>query len=346
MKIAPARTQGFVEDIAKSACFSVLIYGPDYGATLNIANRIAGKIVKDPSDPFSATSIDNNRISQEPTVIFDEMSAISLFGDKKLIVFKNAENSKETSSAIESAIKDLPESAKKSSFLIVTAGDLPPTSALRKFYESNEACAAIACYIEDEKDLSVKINRIFSSKKLRAVERGVIEYLADSCQGDSKIIESEIEKLELYLGETKEVKLEDVLATTGNTTEVETQDINNFICEGKPAQAQIAVKRAMDAGVAPIFIIRSLQRYIEKLHNCVNQVRDEGKSVDAVIESLRPPIFFKQKPAFRNHLNLIMKKPANDIWKAYSVLYEAESELKDSGAEPELITSRAVSKVL
>ena len=181
---------------------------------------------------------------------------------------------------------------------------------------------------------------------MRATERGIIEYLANSCQGDSKIIESEIEKLELYLGDVKEVKLEDVLATTGNNTEVEIQDITNFVCENKLTQAQIAVKRALDAGVAPIFIIRSLQRYIEKLHNCVNQIQGEGKSIDAVIESQRPPIFFKQKPIFRNHLNIILKKPANDIWNAYSVLYEAESELKESGAEPELITSRAIAKVL
>ena len=156
MKIAPARTQGFVEDIAKSSCFSVLIYGPDHGAISTLANKLASKIVKDPSDPFSATTVDNSRIEQEPTLIYDEMSAISLFGDKKLILFRNAENNKESLEAIESAVNGIPEGAKKASFLIVTAGDLPPTSALRKFYDAHESCASIACYVEDERDLSAK----------------------------------------------------------------------------------------------------------------------------------------------------------------------------------------------
>ncbi len=345
MKIPPARTQSFVNDIEKSQYFAVLIYGPDGGAVSNLASKLAGKIVRDPNDPFTATTVDNNRISEEPTIIYDEMSAISLFGDKKLIMFRNAENNKDTVEAIESAVSGIPQSARKASFLIVTAGDLPPTSALRKFFDANDSCASIACYVEDERDLAAKITRLFAGRKMRAAERGVIEYLADSCQGDSNIIEMEIEKLELYLGDRKDVRLEDVLATTGNTTEVEIQDISNFVCENKISAAQIAVKRAMDAGVAPIFIIRSLQRYIEKLHGCVDQV-NEGKTVETAMASLRPPIFFKQAPVFRVHLNNMMKKPADKIWNSYKILYNAESELKESGSEPELITSRAIASIL
>jgi DNA polymerase-3 subunit delta len=345
MKIAPARIQGFIDSINNSKCFSALFYGPDHGAALALASKLASKIVKDPSDPFSATTVDNGRISQEPTVIYDEMSAISMFGDKKLILFKNAENNRETIDAISAAIENLPESAVANSFLIVTAGDLPPTSQLRKFYDAHPSCASVACYIEDEKDLAAKVNRLFAAKKLRPMERGITEYLAESCQGDSKIIESEIEKLELYLGENKEVHLEDVLATIGNTTEVEVQDINNFIFEGQPALAQIALKRAMDAGVAPIFIIRALQRYIEGLHNCVDQVR-EGRNIDSAMESMRPPLFFKQRPVFRKHLVTILKKPSDYIWNSYAVLYEAESHIKETGSEPELITSRAIARII
>jgi DNA polymerase-3 subunit delta len=347
MKIQPARIEGFVSTISKSAVFSVLIYGPDSGGTSNLANKIATQIVQDPTDPFSTAVIDNEKITTEPTAIFDEMSAISFFGGRKLVLFKNADSNKDVADAIESAIKGIPDDAKKGSFLIVTAGDLPPTSPLRKLYEfGGDNIAALACYVEDERDLTSKINRLFSQRGLRATERGAIEYLASACQGDSKIIESEIEKLDLYLDGKKEVSLEDVLATTGNSTETDLQDICDLVCSNKKTEAEVALRKAMDAGLAPIAIIRSLQRYIEKLHYCANQVQQEGKSAETAIAALKPPMFFKQVPTFKNHLNLMLKKPANDIWGAYSALYDAESELKESGSEPELITSRAIAKIL
>lgn len=345
MKITASKVEGFVNGISKSDAFSVLIYGPDSGGVSNLANKIAAMMVSDLNDPFSTATIDNERIANEPTVIFDEMSAISFFGGRKLVMFKNADSNKETADAIEGAITGIPPEAKKGAFLIVTAGDLPPTSPLRKLYEASEQVAALPCYVEDEKDLSSKIMRMFTQKGLKTAERGVLEYLAQSAQGDSKIIESEIEKLELFLSGKKEVSLEDVLASTGNSTEVDLQDICDLVCSNKKTEAEIALRRALDAGLAPIAIIRVLQRYIEKLHYCANKV-NEGESLDFVVSSLKPPLFYKQVPVFKNHLNFILKKPANDIWNAYSILYNAESELKESGSEPELITSRAISQIL
>jgi DNA polymerase-3 subunit delta len=345
MKIIPSKVETTISTIDKSNYFACLIYGPDVGGVSNLANKIAKKIVTDPSDAFSTTNLDNERIANEPTLIYDEMSSISFFGGRKLIYFKNADGSKETLEAIKNTAEGLPNSAKKGSFLLVTAGDLATTSALRKFFESNNETLCIACYVEDEKDLSAKIMRIFAQKGLKSKERGIIEYLADSCQGDSKIIEHEIEKLEIYLGDRKEVSLNDVILTTGNTTETDIQDICDLVCSGNKIQAEIALRKALESGIQPIAIIRSLQRYIEKLQICSTRIQSERKTADEVISLLRPPVFYKRIPAFKAHINFIAKKPSNDVWKSYKLLYEAEEELKTSGSEPELITSRLVSNL-
>jgi len=344
MKIQPQKVEGFINTLSNSGVFSVLIYGPDAGGISNLSNQIAGKIIKNVDDPFSTTILDNERLNTEPTIILDELSSISFFGDKKLVIFRNAD--KDSVEAITSAIKDISEGAKKASFLIVTAGELTPASPLRKLYEeATTNLAAVAVYVEDERDLTAKITRIFTKKNLRVKERGIIEYLAQSCQGDSKIIESEIEKLELYLGDRKEIMLEDVLASTGNTTETEIQDVCDMVVEGKKASAEMMLKKGFDSGMQPIAVIRTMQRYIEKLHNSANSVLHEGKTIDAAIAGLRPPLFFKQVPKYRSHLSIVIKKPANDFWDSYSILYNAESEIKTSGADPEMITSHAISKI-
>lgn len=338
MKFYSKQIDSFLNGLDKSGVFTALVYGPDAGGVSNIATKIATKIA-DPSDPFSTVILDNEKLSTEPTILYDEMSALSFFGGRKLIMLKNADN--DATEIIKSLITNLPDSAKKGAFLLVTAGDLTPASTLRKLYESNNnSIAVIPCYVEDEKDLSLKINRLLAEKKIKTTERGIIEYLAESCYGDSKIIESEIEKIDLYLGEKRELTLEDVYATTGNFSETEIQDICDLVCEGKKADAQIALNRAMLSAVAPIAIIRTLQRYLEKLETSANKVR-EGEAIEKAL----PNLFFKQVPTFKNHLNFVLKKPANDIQKAYEILYNAEAELKETGAKPELITSIALNKI-
>jgi DNA polymerase-3 subunit delta len=339
MKFYSKQIDSFLSGLDRSGIFTALVYGPDIGGVSNIASKISAKIVADPSDPFSTTILDSEKLSNEPTILYDEMSALSFFGGRKLIQLKNADA--DAADTIKSLIANLPSSAKQGAFLLVTAGDLTPASALRKLYESNNnSIAVIPCYVEDEKDLSLKINRLLAERKIKTTERGIIEYLAESCYGDSKVIESEIEKIDLYLGQKRELSLEDVYATTGNFSETEIQDICDLICEGKKTEAQIALNRAMLSAIAPIAIIRTLQRYLEKLETSANKVR-EGEPIEKAL----PNLFFKQVPTFKNHLNFVLKKPANDIWKAYEVLYNAEAELKETGAEPELITSIALNKI-
>ena len=118
MKISPSQAGSFVSGISKSKVFSALIYGPDSGGVSNLANKIATQIVENPSDPFSCTTVDNERLSNESTLIFDEMSAISFFGGRKLVLFKNADSNKETADAISAVIEGLSEDAKKGAFLL------------------------------------------------------------------------------------------------------------------------------------------------------------------------------------------------------------------------------------
>ncbi len=348
MKIYSNKADGFITGLAKSEYFSALVYGPDSGGVSNIISKIIPQIVSDPKDPFSTSTLDAEKVAAEPSIIFDEMSAISFFGGRKLVLLKIAEidktTEKDVTTAIEQAINELSADAKKGSFLLISAGDLAATSPLRKLYEFSKApVAAIPCYIEDEKDLSMKANRLLRQKGLQISQNSVVQFLAESCQGDSKIIESEIEKLQLYLGERKEVTFEDVVATTGNSTETEVQDIVNLLCDNEKGEMEIALQKAFASGVQPIAIIRTIQRYFEKLHTSANRIANENISVEEVVKAQR--LFFKQEPIFRKHLNTFLKKKSNDIWENYSILYQAESDLKKTDSDPELITSVALAKI-
>lgn len=347
MKISPAKTKQYVASIDKQKVIAVLVYGPDSGGVSNIAKEISEKISPNLDDPFMVANIDPTALGDsENTSIYDEMMAISFGGGKRLVTVKNVSGA-EAEKAIVRAVESLPDDVHQSSFLLVTAGDITPSSHLRKFFEGSKSDLFISIpkYKEDARDLSATIFNLMQSKGLH-IDPEASRYLAESCQGDQKIIQNEVEKLILYLGDDggSKITYEDVLVTTGNTTESQMQDVCNAVFSGDRARIEITLRKAVESGLAPIAILRTLQRYLEKLHLAYFYVKD-GNSIDMAIKYIKPPIFYKQVPVFRNHLGKMIKHGEGKIFERYSNLLQAERDLKKTGADINLITSRVLQKI-
>lgn len=102
------------------------------------------------------------------------------------------------------------------SFLIVEAGDLRPTSPLRKLFEGAETAAALACYESNARDL-VKL----AGEQLKAsginVSSDALTLLANLLASDRGVARQEIEKLITYAGPNGKLSLEDVAAAIGDS---------------------------------------------------------------------------------------------------------------------------------
>lgn len=336
MKITPTTAESFVKGLARSANISALVYGPNTGGVSDLYNKIAAQIVTDLNDPFLVSNIDTKKLEEDKTILLDELNSIPMFGGKKLVIIKNAEGS-ELAKIIEESLESLPEDAHKNCFLLITGGDLDAKSALRKFYEAGKNIASIACYEEDERSIEPKIKGFFYKNNIRS-EEGVVQYITDNCKGDSKILQIILEKIELFLGSEKQLTLDDVRTITGNANETNVQEIINLFFDGNVAEAEYKLRKSQEEGVAEILIIRSFQRYIEKLHHCIDMM-NEGKTSEQAIAALRPPVFFKLVPTFRKHITALHKKP-DLTWKLYHDLTLAEAGIKESGSDPYIIISR------
>ncbi len=344
VKIYANKAKSFIESLENSNILAVLIYGPDSGQVSNFAKDISNKITPDLNDPFMVANIDNDSLDSESTIIYDEMMSISFGVGKRLVLAKNIEGA-EAAKVVVRSIEDLPRNCADTSFLLVTAGDLQPTSPLRKLFEGKSSnLVAIPCYKEDARDLSIKIFNLVQAKGLH-IEPEAANFLSQSCQGDSKIVENEIEKLSLYIedGVTK-ITFDDVVLSTGNTTESSMQDVCDAVFSGNRAMIEKTYKKALESGIAPIAIFRSLQRYLEKLHQAFYYV-NEGNTIDLAIKYIKPPIFFKQVQVFKAHLGKIINSGEESLFKRYSYILNAEFETKQSNSEPEIITSRLLQKL-
>jgi DNA polymerase-3 subunit delta len=208
---------------------------------------------------------------------------------------------------------------------------------LRKLYESADNLAAIACYAEDERSIEPKIKEFFYKQKVK-IEQGVVQYIIENCKGDSKILETLLEKIILFLGDEKSVTLNDIKTITGSANETSISEIINYYFDENFSETEFKLRKSQEEGVAEIAIIRSMQKYIEKIHHCIAAI-NAGKTIETAIAAMRPPIFFKQVPEFKRHV-LKLKKQPELIWKLYHDLTIAEASIKESGADSYLILSR------
>jgi DNA polymerase-3 subunit delta len=362
MKFTAAKVQGFISK-PEAGFAAALIYGPDDGQVALLAKQLEKNITNNSDDPFAVTDLSVSRIYQTPSIVADEMSAISFYMGRRVIKILNVENSQniriegeeENSSknvrnvesfvveAIENAFDIASPETLQNCFLIVTAGDLKPASGLRAYFEKQNNAAALPCYADDEKQLEVII-----ANELRAqgimFDTQVPKIIEHACRGNRLTAINEVAKIKMFLGDKNKISADEADDMIGVTAETSIQDVCNLVVDGEIAKLQRTLAKAFEENNLPIVLIRSVQRYLERLNVVVGNVL-QGQSEQDAVNAVRPPIFYKQVPVFKRQVSRWRAKGEKGFMRAYTMLYDAELECKKQGVNQELIVSHFFSRI-
>ena len=108
--------------------------------------------------------------------------------------------------------------------------------------------------------------------------------------------------------------------------------------EGDAARVERVLGRVFQQGESPVSIIRALLRHLHRLHGLTARVAG-GASIDEVLRSARPPIFFKQEDSFRHQLGLWTEAR---LRRQLDGLAKAELNMKTTGFPAETICREAM----
>jgi DNA polymerase-3 subunit delta len=219
----------------------------------------------------------------------DEAGAISMLGGRRAVRINGVTDGQAK------LVEDFLDSHRDSrnTLVIFEAGELPGRAALRKLFEGAPHAAAIACYHDSGGDLKAVIQAQLNAAG-KGASQAALSYLEQSLGGDRGATRSEIEKLALYVGEQRQVELEDVLASVGHSAGVEQDDLNYAIAEGDSK----SIERQLDLNLAettPIMILRGLARHFLKLHGAVGRL-ESGASLQDAMVALNSPLFWRDRP--------------------------------------------------
>jgi DNA polymerase III subunit delta len=269
------------------------IFGQDESAIGDIAAQLAAQL-----GGAERIDLDSDRIRNDPALLADEASSLSLFGDKRYVRlnFRREEGL--------AAVENLLALSGDANPVIATAGNLTKASKLRKLVEGHRHAMAHICYLPEEGDAAAAVMAYAATVGLK-LDRGLAARIARYTGQDRKLAQAEVEKLSLYYDASPQrpatVEVAAFEALSAETGEENVSGLVNQVMGGELRGAGRELVAARDMGVDAIRVIRALQRRVTLLATLRAKV-DNGASPGAVVKATRS-IFWKEADEFVRQLS-------------------------------------------
>lgn len=326
MKFSGAQLVNFLKR-PDAAVTVALVFGPDEGLVRERADALVKAVLGDAGDdPFRLALLTADKIRQDPALLADEAAAMSLMGGRRVVRVRDAAD------GISASLKHVLEAGRGEALLVLEAGDLGKSSSLRKLCEAADKAAAIPCYADGPREIASLIRETLQAQRI-AIGDETVEYLVGNLGSDRAVSRQEIEKLVLYAGAGGRIELADAVASVGDSSALELEDVIYDSLDGRTATIDGALTRLFLEGQAPVSIVRAMMRHAQRLHFCAAQVAG-GQPLDLAVRSLRPPIFFKYTDRFRRQAEQWPQERCERLLKR---LTQAELDLKRTGYPDETL---------
>jgi DNA polymerase-3 subunit delta len=289
----------------------VLLHGDDPGLVRERAAALA-QIVIGGDDPFRLVEVPREAAVKDVGLLAAEMAALALTGGRRVVLVREATDA--LAPAVKAALAGRGEA-----LLLIEAGELPPRGRLRTLLEAAPEAAVIPCYRERGAELLATLRALLAEAGVSA-EPEALEELASRLGEDRLLLRREVEKLALYVGAGGRVRAEDVLACIDDGSALDVEEALMAATAGEVAAADRALDVALAEGGNPVSVLRAALRHVQRLQLAVSGVAPEA---------LRPPVFFRHKPAFEKAV-WVWSVPA--LAEAAEALREAEKRVKSGSA--------------
>lgn len=314
----------------------VLLYGPDWGLVKERATALEAHILKDNDDPFARVVLTSDDIASDSKRLADESNTISMFGGKRCITV-NVSGTRTITSALDPVLSTPPDDA----FIIFCAGDLKPSSPLRKRIESSKSAVSVACFMDQAQGLNQLIDE---EAKLAGitVQPEARALLLQTLGGDRLATRNELKKLMLYSNGFESVTVDHVYEICADVSgSDQASDIIDKAFLGDRDAQDYAYNRFLGQGLQSPVLLSALQRHIFLLLE-MHAAAATGNGLDQAIDRARPPIFFKRKPLIRKQCDRWPEKRLRIMLEhSRNALMQSRKESRTS----DLITARLLTVI-
>ena len=285
-----------------------------YGENLGLKNELKDKI------KFQNKNAEIINLSQDDIIsnidnFFNEILNISLFDEKK-IYFINQVNDK-----ILDAIKIIEPKIDYQKIYLISES-LDKRSKIRNYFEKSNNCGVVACYNDNE--ISFKKIIIERLKNYKGVTAENINLISDKCNLNRDKLNNELDKIYTFFLE-KNIDRNKLEILLDNKINNDFSLLKDEAFNGNRIETNKLLSDTIIDSEKNILYLNIINQRLLKLNEIFKLIGQTN--LEKAIDMLKPPIFWKDKPAF---LKQAKKWNMNKIKKILNKTYNIELEIKSN----------------
>ena len=282
-----------------------------YGSNKGLIDETLNKTIK-PLVPSNIFRYDENDIIKNAEAFEENLSNKSFFEDKKLIIISRVTDK------LYKLLINIVERNYEGIIIVLIAGVLEKKSKIRNLFEKDKGLFCVPFYEDNYQSLNFVAQKFLKEKKI-SVSQENVNLIIERSANDRINLYNELSKIELFSKNKKIIDQKSILELTNLSENFSISELlDNTLIKNKKKVFNI-LNENIFVNEDNILILRTFSNKLKRLLKIKYQSKNEI-NLDKIINSYRPPIFWKEKDIVKKQLgiwnlnkikNLIVK--INDI---------------------------------
>ena len=260
-----------------------LFYGENEGLKDETIKNLFEKNYQDKIHRYEEKEILDN-ISN----FFNIVLTKSFFDNEKLIIINR------TTDKIKGIIEELIERNPDDINIILNSKNLEKKSSLRKLFEKEKLIVCAPFYEDNNQTLNSIISLFFRDKKI-PISQQLINVLIERSRGDRKNLNNELEKIESFSRNKKNLSLDEIIKLTNLADNYSASELVNHSLAKNTRKTVTILNENNYSDEDNIIIIRTLLSKLKILVK-IYELIDQKNNIEQAISECKPPVFWKDKP--------------------------------------------------
>jgi len=236
---------------------------------------------------------------------FNSILTRSFFDNEKLIIINRATDK------IRETIEDLIEKNPEDIKIILNSKNLEKKSTLRKIFEKEKSIICVPFYEDNNQTLNSMISLFFRNKKI-PISQQLINVLIERSRGDRKNLNNELEKIDAYLLNKKNLNLEEIIKLTNLAENYNASELVDHSLAKNTRKTVTILNENNYSDEDNIIIIRTLLAKLKRLVK-IHELVEEKNNIEQAVSASKPPIFWKDKPLVIQQIRSWKKEHLKDL---------------------------------
>ena len=268
-----------------------LFYGENDGQKLDTIENNFNNFTKENTYKYSEKDILANT-----KIFLENLYSKSFFEKEKLIIISDVTDK------ILSLIQENLETKVEDVIIILLAKKLDKKSKIRNFFEKEKNLIIVPFYEDTSQTLISIAKKILNENKLNLSQEN-LNLIIERSQGDRINLKNELRKIINFSKGKKKIELSDILKLTNLSENYSAGElVDNCLSKNKKRTLNI-INENIPSSEDNILILRTFLNKLKRLRKLRLNLKQDS-NIDQVINSFKPPIFWKDKNVIKQQIKL------------------------------------------